>query len=49
VDNHKDIRIGPNGALVQSVNPILCIRQTRDREYRQVEVIRCTGRVVPVH
>jgi hypothetical protein len=45
-DTHKDIRIGPNGALVQSQDPVICIRQTRGGEYRKVEVIRCTGRLV---
>jgi hypothetical protein len=49
VDNRKDIRIGPNGALVQSINPVICIRQIAGGEYRQFEVIRCTGRMVPAH
>jgi len=46
-DDHKDIRIGPNGALIQSYDPVICIRQIGGSEYRQVEVVRCTGRLVP--
>jgi len=49
VDDHRDIRIGPNGALVQSMNPVICIRQIAGSEYRRFEVIRCTGRVLPAH
>jgi len=45
-DDHKDVRIGPNGALLQSQDPVICIRQTHAGEYRKVEVIRCTGRLV---
>jgi hypothetical protein len=45
-DARKDIRIGPNGALVQTKDPVLCIRQRLGVESRQVQVVRCTGRLV---
>jgi hypothetical protein len=45
-DTYKDIRIGPNGALVQTKDPVLCIRQKLGVESRQVQVVRCTGRLV---
>jgi len=48
-DSYKDIRIGPNGALVQSLNPVIAIKQMDSDEFRQVEVIRCTGRLVPMN
>jgi prepilin-type N-terminal cleavage/methylation domain-containing protein len=43
---HKDIRIGPNGALVQTKDPVICIRQKHAGEYRQIRVVRCTGRLL---
>jgi len=46
-DTTKDIRIGPNGALVQTKDPVLCIRQKLGAESRQVQVVRCTGRIIP--
>jgi hypothetical protein len=45
-DNTKDIRIGPNGALVQSTDPVICLRQIGGAERRKLEVIRCTGRLI---
>ncbi len=44
-DTTPDIRIGPNGALVQTQDPTLCIKQIRGTEMIRVEVIRCTGRL----
>jgi prepilin-type N-terminal cleavage/methylation domain-containing protein len=48
-DTHNDIRIGPNGALVQTHDATICVKQIRGEEYRQVWVIRCTGRLVPAN
>jgi hypothetical protein len=45
-DNTTDIRIGPNGALVQSTDPVICLRLIRGVERRKVEVVRCTGRLI---
>jgi len=45
-DLHKDIRIGPNGALVQTKDPVITIRQIRGEECRRVRAVRCTGRLV---
>jgi len=47
-DLYKDIRIGPNGALIQTRDATICIKQIRAEERRQVQVIRCTGRLIPV-
>jgi len=44
-DDTLDIRIGPNGALVQTLDPILCIMQREDGEYKRIQVVRCTGRL----
>ena len=44
-DETLDIRIGPNGALVQTLDPILCIREREGEEYQRVQVVRCTGRL----
>jgi|GEM_PF-3463236 len=46
-DKYKDIRIGPNGALVQTQDPTICIQQIDTDEKRKVKVVRCTGRLVP--
>lgn len=46
-DRYKDIRIGPNGALVQSQDPVIAIRRIDSGEVRKVEVVRCTGRLIP--
>jgi type II secretory pathway pseudopilin PulG len=46
-DTTKDIRLGPSGALVQTTDPTLCIRQKQGVESRRVQVVRCTGRVIP--
>jgi hypothetical protein len=45
-DTHKDIRIGPNGALVQTKDPVICIRRIDGGEFRRVTVVRCTGRLL---
>ncbi len=47
-DKYKDIRIAPNGALVQTADPTICFRMIRGDEFRRVQVVRCTGRLVPV-
>ena len=45
-DDYRDIRIGTNGALVQTLEPVICLKQ-RDQEQRKaVTVVRCTGRLV---
>jgi len=46
-DLYPDIRIGTNGALVQTLDPVICLKETRGGERRAVTVVRCTGRVVP--
>jgi hypothetical protein len=50
-DEYKDIRIGPNGALVQTLDPVICIRERGKRDdvqVKRVQIVRCTGRVIPV-
>ena len=47
-DPYRDIRIGPNGALVQTIDPTLCITRKDSGEHKQVRVVRCTGRLVSV-
>jgi Tfp pilus assembly protein FimT len=47
-DDHKDIRLGPHGALVQTRSPILCLTATDSRDRRRITVVRCTGRAVTV-
>jgi len=46
-DAWRDVRIGPHGALVASVEPTLCFKQTGAEQRRNFQVIRCTGRLVP--
>jgi len=46
-DAFKDIRIGTNGALVQTLDPVLCIKDMRADDYKRVQVVRCTGRLIP--
>ncbi|HUW55705.1 MAG TPA: prepilin-type N-terminal cleavage/methylation domain-containing protein [Planctomycetota bacterium] len=48
-DKYKDVRIGPNGALVQTQDPTICIQEIHGPDKRQVKVVRCTGRVVSAH
>ena len=44
---NRDIRIGTNGALVQTREPLICLKLMDREEYRALKVVRCTGRVVP--
>jgi len=46
-DVYKDIRIGTNGALVQTLDPVIGIRDRYGKDTRRVQVVRCTGRVIP--
>jgi len=46
-DEYPDIRIGPNGALVQTVDPVICLKDRDAEERRAVTAVRCTGRLVP--
>ena len=46
-DEYRDIRIGTNGALVQTRDPVICLRQIGQDERKAVKVVRCTGRLVP--
>ena len=46
-DGYKDLRIATNGALVQTREPVICVRQIDGTELRKWRVIRCTGRLVP--
>jgi len=45
-DKYPDIRIGTNGALVQTSDPVICLKQIGQEERRGVKVVRCTGRLV---
>jgi prepilin-type N-terminal cleavage/methylation domain-containing protein len=45
-DDTRDIRISPNGCLLQARAPVLCIREKRSEDRMRVEVNRITGRVV---
>ena len=45
-DNYKDLRIATNGALVQTREPTICVRQIDGTERRKWLVVRCTGRLV---
>ncbi len=48
-DETLDIRISPSGALVQTIEPVICFKKLDESdEARQVRVIRCTGRVLRV-
>jgi hypothetical protein len=46
-DEYPDIRIGTNGALVQTRDPVICLKIRDAEERRWVTVVRCTGRVLP--
>ena len=46
-DLYPDIRIGTNGALVQTVDPVICLMDRDAEERRAVTAVRCTGRVIP--
>jgi len=43
-----DIRIAPNGCLMQANAPVLCLRERRGEDRMRVEVNRVTGRVIRV-
>jgi Tfp pilus assembly protein FimT len=47
-DQNKDIRIAPNGALVQTRDPVICIKDLDRGESGQLQAIRCTGRLISV-
>jgi type II secretory pathway pseudopilin PulG len=49
-DEYPDIRIGTNGALVQTREPVICIKDLDTGTRHALTVVRCTGRVkeVPV-
>ncbi len=44
-DEYPDIRIGTNGALIQTREPVICIKDIDTGARRAVTVVRCTGRV----
>ena len=45
-DEYPDIRIGTNGAMLQTKEPIICLKVAREKaQRRHVSVVRCTGRV----
>ncbi len=50
-DEYPDIRVGVNGALMQTVEPVIALQygigRTNLKEWRGIRVIRCTGRVIP--
>ena len=41
------IRVGINGALVQTQDPLICLKEMGQDNRRAIEVVRCTGRVIP--
>ena len=45
-DDYRDIRFGSHGALVQTREPIICLKDLRGEERRRISVVRCTGRVI---
>ena len=45
-DDTNDIRMTPNGALLQSVEPTICLKHRSGGERLQITVVRCTGRVL---
>jgi type II secretory pathway pseudopilin PulG len=47
-DDTRDIRIGVNGALAQSIEPTICLKEIKGTERLKVMVVRCTGRVMQV-
>ncbi len=47
-DNYRDIRVGLVGALVQSIDPEICLKEIRGTERFRITVVRCTGRVMAV-
>ncbi len=44
-DTTPDIRLGTNGALVQTQEPTIVIRDMNSGDLRAINVVRCTGRV----
>jgi prepilin-type N-terminal cleavage/methylation domain-containing protein len=42
----RDIRIATNGALAQSTDPIISIKQVNGTDRKTVSVVRCTGRMI---
>jgi len=46
-DDTPDIRVGVNGALVQTYDPVICLRQSGTENVKAIQVVRCTGRVIP--
>jgi hypothetical protein len=49
-DELPDVRIGTNGALVQTREPVIALRyglREGEYEWRGTRVIRCTGRLIP--
>ncbi len=47
-DDYRDIRVSQNGALVQSIDPEICLKEIRGTERFRITVVRCTGRVMAV-
>jgi len=46
-DTYPDIRLGTNGALVQTHEPTICLKHTHRDDSRRFSVVRCTGRLIP--
>jgi prepilin-type N-terminal cleavage/methylation domain-containing protein len=46
-DYTRDIRVSMNGALVQTLDPVICLKDVYTGERKKVKVVRCTGRLVP--
>jgi len=45
-DDTRDVRVGTNGALVQTLDPVICLKEKGMKNYRAIQVVRCTGRVI---
>ncbi len=45
-DNYPDVRVGQHGALLQTADPTLCLKEIGQEKRQSFTVVRCTGRLV---
>ena len=45
-DDDRDIRLGPSGALVQTREPTICLKEIGSSAKMKITVVRCTGRIL---
>jgi type II secretory pathway pseudopilin PulG len=45
-DDYPDVRVGIHGALVQTVDPTICLWEMKQERRLTYQVVRCTGRIV---